>query len=86
MYTMEFDASKIKGTRIKGDESVMPTRWWNQAFLWLASWRNVVVFKVPEGIGPYRIGRKLQDGKAFIYEMPFDDRRVAIRRRHEDLL
>ncbi len=83
MYTQEIDASQIIGTQVQGDKSVMPTRWWNQAFLWLASWRNVVVFKVPEGINRYRVGRKLEDGTAFVYEEPFDTRRIAIRRRHE---
>jgi len=75
---------KVKGIRVIGDPSVPPTRWWNHLYLRLFVWKQVSIFRVPEGSRLYVVGYRPQNGLALMTTDYYGDSLFAVRSGRED--
>lgn len=62
-----FDGA-VRGTRVDGDPTVAPTRWWNHLYLLMFCWKKIAVFQVMPGDDDkgYYIGYVPMSGRAMI--------------------
>jgi hypothetical protein len=77
----KIDATKIKGTIVRGDERAPKTRWWLLPLLFLFFWKKRQVLTVAPQDAPqgFRLGYKPTDGPARLLDRVIDANRIQVR-------
>lgn len=73
----------VVGTRVEGDPSVPPTRWYNHLWLLMFGWKKVAVFMAMNASAPARVGFRPFRGDAMLREEPLDRGTFRVRIGHE---